>query len=358
VSRTATDEEIKKAYRKLARENHPDRNPDDPRAEERFKEISHAHDVLADADKRREYDERLRFGGRAANGGGFSGGFGGSGGEGGGFGDFADVFSTIFRGARTGARTAGAPVAERGADVEVEVNLSFEQAMRGAQVPVQVETPVACADCGGSGAKPGTSPRLCPECKGRGVRGRDLGQFAFSEPCPRCGGNGTVIDDPCPTCGGSGHTSTRSQIKVKIPAGVKDGTRIRLKGKGQAGLRGGPAGDLQVVTRVAPSRLYTRKGDDLTVTVPVTFAEAALGAQVEVPTLDGRVKLTVPPGSADGRSLRIAGKGAPRLKGGGRGDLIAKLRVEVPRELSDEQRKALEEFAALDRRDPRETLFS
>jgi molecular chaperone DnaJ len=311
--------------------------------------------VLADADKRREYDERLRFGGRAPNGGGFS----GSGGEGGGFGDFADMFSTIFRNARTGARTTGAPpVAERGADVEVEVNLSFDQAMAGAQVPVQVETPVACADCGGSGAKPGTSPRLCPECKGRGVRGRDLGQFAFSEPCPRCGGNGTVIDDPCPTCGGSGHTSTRTQIKVKIPAGVKDGTRIRLKGKGQAGLRGGPAGDLQVVTRVAPSRLYTRKGDDLTVTVPVTFAEAALGAQVEVPTLDGRVKLTVPAGSADGRSLRIPGKGAPRLTGGGRGDLIARLRVEVPRELSDDQREALERFAALDRRDPRETLFS
>ena len=178
----------------------------------------------------------------------------------------------------------------------MEVNLTFEQAMRGAQVPVSVETPVACADCGGSGAKPGTNPRLCPECKGRGVRGRDVGSFAFSEPCPRCGGNGTVIDDPCPTCGGSGHTSTRSQIKVKIPAGVKDGTRIRLKGKGQAGTRGGPAGDLQVITRVAPSRLYTRQGDDLVINVPVTFAEAALGAQVEVPTLDGRVKLTVPAG--------------------------------------------------------------
>jgi molecular chaperone DnaJ len=268
------------------------------------------------------------------------------------------MFSSIFRGARGGARTAGEPAARRGADVEVEVNLSFEQAMAGAQVPVSVETPVACADCGGSGAKPGTSPRLCPECKGRGVRGRDLGSFAFSEPCPRCGGNGTVIDDPCPTCGGSGHTSTRSQIKVKIPPGVKDGTRIRLKGKGQAGTRGGPAGDLQVVTRVSPSRLYTRQGDDLLITVPVTFAEAALGARVDVPTLDGRVKLTVPPGSPDGRSLRIGGKGAPRLKGGGRGDLIAKLRVEVPRELSTDQREALEKFAGLDARDPRETLFS
>lgn len=354
VSRTASADDIKKAYRKLARENHPDRNPDDPKAEERFKEISHAHDVLSDQEKRREYDARLRFGGRAPNGGGpFTGGEGG-----GGFGDFADIFSSLFRNARGGARSASEPAARRGADVEAEVNLSFEQAMRGAQVPVSVETPVACADCGGSGAKPGTSPRLCPECKGRGVRGRDVGQFAFSEPCPRCGGNGTVIDDPCPACGGSGHTTTRQQIKVKIPPGVKDGTRIRLKGKGQAGVRGGPAGDLQVVTRVAPSRLYTRSGDDLVIAVPVTFPEAALGAQVEVPTLDGRVKLTVPPGSADGRSLRIAGKGAPHLKGGGRGDLIAKLRVEVPRELSDAQRKALEKYARLDSRDPRETLFS
>jgi molecular chaperone DnaJ len=353
VSRTASADEIKKAYRTLARVHHPDANAGDPKAEERFKEISHAHDVLSDPDKRREYDERLRFGGRMPNGG------GGAGGEDtGGFGDFADMFSSIFRNARGQRTTAGEPTARRGADVEVEVNLSFDQAMAGAQVPVSVETPVACADCAGTGAKPGTSPRLCPECKGRGVRGRDGGAFAFSEPCPRCGGNGTVIDDPCPTCNGTGNTRTRSQIKVKIPPGVKDGTRIRLKGKGQAGTRGGPAGDLQVVTRVAPSRLYTRKGDDLVINVPVTFAEAALGAQVEVPTLEGRVKLTVPPGSPDGRALRLAGKGAPRLKGGGRGDLIATLRLDVPRELSDTQRDALEKFAKLDPRDPRETLFS
>jgi molecular chaperone DnaJ len=354
VAKTASADEIKKAYRKLARVHHPDANPDDPKAEERFKEISHAHDVLSDPEKRREYDARAAFGGRRPNGAGPAGG-----GAGGGFGDFADMFSTIFRGARGGATGAsGGPVAQKGADVEVEVNLSFDQAMAGAQVPVSVETPVACADCGGSGAKPGTNPRLCPECKGRGVRGRDVGSFAFSEPCPRCGGNGTVIDDPCPTCSGSGTTSTRSQIKVKIPPGVKDGTRIRVKGRGQAGSRGGPAGDLFVLTRVSPSRLFTRKGDDLVINVPVTFAEAALGAQVEVPTLDGRVKLTVPPGSPDGRSLRIGGQGAPRLKGGGRGDLIATLRLDVPRELSPKQRDALEKFAKIDARDPRETLFS
>jgi len=353
VAKTASADEIKKAYRKLARVHHPDANAGDPKAEERFKEISHAHDVLSDPDKRSEYDARLSFGGRRPNG--SPSGAGGA--AAGGFGDFADMFSTIFRGGRGGAGASG-PVAQKGSDVEVEVNLSFDQAMAGVQVPVSVETPVACADCGGSGAKPGTSPRLCPDCKGRGVRGRDGGSFAFSEPCPRCGGNGTVIDDPCPTCHGTGNTTSRSQIKVKIPAGVKDGTRVRLKGRGQAGTRGGPAGDLQVITRVAPSRLYTRKGDDLVINVPVTFAEAALGAQVEVPTLDGRVKLTVPSGSADGRSLRIGGKGAPRLKGEGRGDLIATLRVEVPRELSDKQRDALEKFAKLDTRDPRETLFS
>lgn len=356
VGKNASDDEIKKAYRKLARVHHPDANPGDAKAEERFKEISHAHDVLSDPDKRAEYDARLRFGGRANGGFGGAPG-GGDAGAGAGFGDFADMFSSIFRNARGGTATAE-PTPRRGADVEVEVNLSFDQAMAGVQVPVSVETPVACADCGGSGAKPGTSPRLCPECKGRGVRGRDGGSFAFSEPCPRCGGNGTVIDDPCPTCHGTGNTTTRSQIKVKIPAGVKDGTRIRLKGRGQAGTRGGPAGDLQVITRVAPSRLYTRKGDDLVINVPVTFAEAALGAQVEVPTLDGRVKLTVPAGSADGRALRIGGKGAPRLKGEGRGDLIATLRLDVPRELSQKQKDALEKYAKLDARDPRETLFS
>ena len=353
VSRSASTDDIKKAYRKLARRHHPDANSGDPKAEERFKEISHAHDVLSDPDKKREYDALLAFGGRRPNGG-----RGGAapGGDGAGFGDFADLFSSIFRGGRGAGPQE--PAARRGADVEVEVNLSFDQAMAGAQVPVQVETPVACADCGGSGARPGTSARLCPDCKGRGVRGRDVGSFAFSEPCPRCGGNGTVIDDPCPTCGGTGSTSTRSQIKVKIPPGVRDGTKVRLKGKGQAGTRGGPAGDLQVVTRVAPSRLYTRAGDDLVIDVPVTFAEAALGAQVEVPTIDGRVKLRVPAGSADGRSLRIAGKGAPRLKGEGRGALIAKLRVHVPRELSDAQREALERYADLDEGDPRQRLFS
>lgn len=360
VSRTASPEEIRKAYRALARKHHPDANPDDPKAEDRFKEIGHAYDVLNDADRRRDYDAQLAYGGRRPPGAGG----GPTSGDGAGFGDFAEMFSSIFRGGRGGRPGSGGPGAgqagaRRGADVEVEVNLSFEQAMAGAQVPVSVEAPVACSQCGGSGAKPGSSPRLCPECKGRGVRGRDAGSFAFSEPCPRCAGNGTVIDDPCVACAGSGNTRTRSQTTVKIPAGVKDGTRIRFKGKGQAGRGGGPPGDMEVVTRVTPSPLFQRKVDDLVVNVPVTFPEAALGAQVAVPTIDGqRVKLTVPPGSPDGKALRIPGKGAPRLKSQGRGDLIATLRVQVPRELSKKQRDALERYAKLDERDPRETLFS
>jgi molecular chaperone DnaJ len=349
VSRTASADEIRKAYRKLARVHHPDANPDDPKAEERFKEISHAYDVLSDPDKRREYDRGPSF-------------FGGNGPRpgagttgGGGFGDFADIFSSIFRGGARGGRT-GQPL--RGQDVEVAVNVSFEQAMRGLQLPVTVEKRSACPTCKGSGAKPGTAPRLCPECNGRGVRGRDLGAFALSEPCPRCNGNGTVVEQPCETCGGAGTKLGEERLRVRIPAGVKDGTKIRLRGKGEAGVRGGPPGDLLVVTHVAPSVLYARQGDDLVLEVPVTFAEAALGAKVEVPTIDGPISLTVPAGSASGKSLRVRGKGAPRVSGGGRGDLIARLRVDVPPSLTKTQREALERFANLDRRNPRESLFT
>jgi molecular chaperone DnaJ len=353
VAKTATPDEIKKAYRKLARQYHPDANAGDAKAEERFKEISHAHDVLSDADKRREYDR-----GRTMFGGGRPGGTSDNGPGGfGGFGDFADMFGSLFR--RGGAAGGGArDISLRGDDIEVEVGLSFEQAMAGAQVPVTVDKQDPCPVCRGSGAKPGTSPRLCPECNGRGVRGRNVGGFSMSEPCPRCGGNGTVVDDPCDRCGGAGSISARRRYQVKIPAGAKDGTRIKLKGKGEAGVRGGPAGDLIVVTRVTPSRLYERQGDDLVLDVPVTFAEAALGAKVQIPTIDGPISLSVPSGSEAGKSLRVRGKGAPRLTGSGRGDLIARLRIQVPTELTATQREALERFADLDPRDPRETLFS
>ncbi|HWH13702.1 MAG TPA: J domain-containing protein, partial [Miltoncostaeaceae bacterium] len=278
----------------------------------------------------------------------------------GGFGDFADIFGQFFgrggAGTRTGGRTAD-PGMRRGRDIETEVRLSFEQAMNGVKVPVVVDKRDTCETCGGSGAKPGTSPSLCPECRGRGVIGRDAGGFSIGQPCPRCAGNGTVIEDPCPTCSGAGSISARRRYQVTVPPGAKDGTVIRLKGKGEAGARGGTPGDLLVTTRVAPSRVFTRRGDDLVVDVPVTFPEAALGAQVEVPTLNGRVKLRVPAGSADGRSLRVPGQGAPKLKGGGRGDLIATLRLAVPETLTDAQREALEAYAAADASDPRAGLF-
>ena len=351
----ADDEAIKKAYRALARKYHPDANPDDASAEERFKEVSHAHDVLSDAEKRREYDAERQF---ARMGGGFGGGYGGGpGGAGaGGFGDLGDIFGSMFGGGgRRGGR--GEPAARRGQDLEVEVTLSFDQAMSGAEVPVTLEKTEACATCSGSGAKPGTSPRLCTACDGRGQVGRDIGGFSIPETCPECGGAGTIIEDPCTDCRGSGVRSAERRIRVRIPAGAKDGTRIKLKGKGGAGMRGGQAGDLHVITRVMPSPVFTRKGDDLVVEVPITFSEAALGAKIEVPTLDGRVKITVPAGSQDGRTLRVPGKGAPKLNGSGNGSLLAKLRLAVPSSLSDEQKEALEAFAALDGADPREKLF-
>lgn len=355
MAEDADDEAIKKAYRALARKYHPDANPDDPSAEERFKEVSHAHDVLSDAEKRREYDAERQF---ARMGGGFGG--AGAGGGAAGFGDLGDIFGSMFGGGgrRGGGRGAsGAGAARRGQDLEVEVTLSFDQAMSGAEVPVTLEKTEACSTCSGSGAKPGTSPRLCGTCDGRGQVGRDIGGFSIPEPCPECNGAGTIIEDPCPDCRGSGVRSAERRIRVRIPAGAKDGTRIKLKGKGGAGMRGGPAGDLHVITRVMPSPVFTRKGDDLVVEVPVTFSEAALGAKIEVPTLDGRVKITVPAGSQDGRTLRVPGKGAPKLNGSGNGSLLAKLRVSVPSSLTDEQKEALEAFAALDGSDPREKLF-
>ena len=347
VTKDAGADDIKKAYRKLARRYHPDRNQGDAAAEERFKQISHAHDVLSDPDKRREYDAARMFGGRVPPGGAGPGGAAG-------FGDFADIFGDMFR--RGGGRPADQPP-PRGADVEVEVTLSFEQAMNGAQIVVTADVNATCPTCSGSGARAGTSPRLCPECRGRGVIGRDLGGFSLGQTCPRCHGNGTIIDDPCPTCQGAGTVPEHKRYQVKIPPGVKDGTRVRQAGKGQAGPRGGKPGDLIVITRVMPSRIFERKGDDLSIDVPVTISEAALGAQIEIPTIDGRVKLTVPAGSQDGRALRVPGKGAPRLKHSGRGDLIARIRVRVPESLTDQQRAALARFAELDGTTPRTGLF-
>ena len=339
VPKGASADEIKKAYRKLARANHPDANPGDDAAEERFKEIQTAYDVLSDAEKRAAYD---RFGsddgrrGFDPSGGGFDfdGDFN--------LGDLGDIFGGIFgRGRAGGARQR--PQAMRGADVEAQVNLSFEDSLKGIETKIPVEVQTACRDCGGSGAKPGTSPKVCPECRGRGVISESQGLFALSQPCPRCRGNGTVIEDPCPSCRGTGRERRTKRYTVKIPAGVKDGTRIRLKGKGEPGVAGGPPGDLHVVTRVADSPIYQRRGADLVVDVPVGLADAALGTEVEVPTPDGAVSLKVPPGSEHGKLLRIKGRGAPKLKGG-KGDVLARLRLEVPMKLNKKQRELYEEL--------------
>jgi len=353
VPKGASAEEIKKAYRKLAREYHPDRNPGDASAEERFKEVQGAYDLLSDPEKRKQYDA---FG--SANGrGGFQGGnvnFGDF--NVGDLGDLGDLFGGFF-GGRGGRAGGGRTRGRRGSDVEVEINLSFEDSLKGVETKIPVTLETACSECHGSGAKPGTAPKICPECNGRGVVAESQGFFALSQPCPRCHGNGTVIEDPCPRCGGSGRERRTKRYTVKIPAGVKDGTRIRLKGKGEAGFAGGEAGDLYVVTRVQPSKLYERRGDDLVVDVPVTFSEAALGATVEVPTPDGPVSVKVKPGTQDGTLLRVKGKGAPKLKGSGRGDLLARVKVEVPKKLNKRERELLEELGR-GSRDPREALFS
>ncbi|HSP74163.1 MAG TPA: J domain-containing protein, partial [Gaiellaceae bacterium] len=308
VKKDASQDEIKKAYRKLVRQYHPDRNPGDAAAEARFKEVQAAYDVLSDPEKRTQYDRWGSANGRVGA---------PQGGPNFDFGDFdlgdlGDLFGGIF--GRGGGGRGREPRGQRGSDVEVEINLSFEDSLRGVEtrIPVQLET--ACTTCGGSGAQPGTAPTICPECKGRGVKAESQGLFALSQPCPRCRGNGTVIEKPCGHCHGSGRERRTKTYTVKVPAGVKDGSKIRLAGKGEAGYGGGPAGDLFVVTRVAPSRLYERRGEaDLVVELPVGYSQAALGANVEVPTPDGPVTLKVPPGSEDGKLLRVRGRGAPKL---------------------------------------------
>jgi molecular chaperone DnaJ len=358
VSKDASQDEIKKAYRKLARKYHPDKNPGDKDAEERFKEVQGAYDVLSDPDKRKRYDQvgpRIFSGAGGPRGGNYQ--WSGNVGD---LGDLSDLFGGLFEnfgGART-TSTRTRSRGQRGRDVEVAVNLSFEDSLKGLTTKIPVELETTCSACNGTGAEPGTSPKICPECRGRGVVSESQGLFALSQPCPRCGGSGTVIEQPCRKCKGSGRERRTKRYTVKIPAGVKDGTQIRLKGKGEAGYSGGPPGDLIVVTRVAPSPLFQRKGADLIIEVPVTYAEAALGATVEIPTPDGRISLKVPAGSEDGKLLRVRGRGAPKLNGGGKGDLLARLRVVVPKKLTKAEREALENLQKVSRENPREKLMA
>jgi molecular chaperone DnaJ len=356
VSKGASEEELKKAHRKLVRKYHPDRNPDDPAAEEKFKEIQGAYDTLSDPEKRKEYDAGGAFGG--FGGGGGAGPFGPGGGPGGGFagGDLSDLFSNIFN---RGGAGRGRPQGEPGRNLETEISLSFDQAVNGAQVNVTVPKAERCPTCHGSGAKPGTSPVTCPRCEGRGIDAQSQGFFSISQPCPQCGGAGQIIEDPCPTCRGSGLTQQTKRYRVNIPAGVKDGARIRLAGKGEAGQRGGPPGDLFVITRVAASPVFKRlDGGNLEVTVPITIAEALRGATIEVPTLEGTKKIKVGAGTKHGSIQRLRGEGAPKAKGRGHGDIRYRLEIEMPEKLTAEQEAAAEQLAeAFNGSDPRADLL-
>ncbi|NRQ48748.1 molecular chaperone DnaJ [Aeromicrobium stalagmiti] len=354
VKKDATQDEIKKAYRKLARDNHPDSNPGNKAAEERFKGVSEAYAVLSSADKRKEYDEQRSMFGQFRGGGGPTG-FGGRGAPQ----DFdvSDLFGGLFGGGGRGRSRRPQP--RKGDDLETEATITFEQAVDGATLPLRMTSDEACTNCHGTGAKPGTTPQVCPKCQGSGSQtGAAGGLFAMTEPCDECRGRGLIVEHPCDICWGSGRAPSSRTLNVKVPAGVKDGQRIRLKGKGGKGDNAGPNGDLFLVVHVEPHRLFGRKGDHLTITVPVTFDEAALGAQIQVPTLDGPpVRIKIPAGTPTGRTFRASGKGAV-TKAGGRGDLLVTVEVQVPAELSDEERAAIEALReARGAGSPRDGLF-
>ncbi len=356
VEKKAAPEEIKKAYRKLARQYHPDRNPGDASAEARFKEISGAYDVLGDADKRKQYDRGSLFGGGGAPGGGAAPG---------GFSDIGDIFSNLFGERSDPTRPgAGAPRnapprqrPERGRDIESDVQITFAQAMDGVQVPITVPTAQGCGTCHGTGARPGTAAKICPRCQGRGIESEGQGLFSISTPCSKCKGAGTVVEDPCPTCQGAGVVKTVKKYRVNIPAGVKDGSKVRLPGKGEAGKHKGAPGDLFVITRVVPSAVFVRKGEHLEVEVPITFPEAARGAEVEVPTLTGTKRLRVPAGTRSGTVQRLRGEGPPRLGAKGRGDIHYRFVIDVPASLSAEQSDAVDKLSEVMPGDPRSDLF-
>lgn len=358
VPKNASQADISKAYRKLARDLHPDARPNDAEAESRFKEVGEAYGVLSNAEKRKEYDQVRDmvgapggpgFGGFGAPGGGGFGGFGGGAQTinmedllGGLFGNAGGAGGGPFTSARRTSRGS-----RRGRDVETDLRLSFEDAMAGVTTTLRVAGRAACTVCNGSGAKPGTAPVTCPTCQGSGVTSNNQGLFSFSEPCASCGGSGRKVTDPCTNCKGSGVQTRTREVRTRVPSGVKNGARIRLKGNGEAGSFGGPAGDLYVNVHVEPHEFFGQRGDNLTLRLPVTVGEAALGTKLTVPTLDGPVTLKIPGGTQSGKTLRVKGKGAPK-PGGGRGDLLVTVDVTVPRKLTRTQRKLIEDFAATD----------
>jgi molecular chaperone DnaJ len=366
VSKDASEKEISRAYKKLAKQYHPDANPGNTAAEERFKEVSAAYDVLGDKEKKTEYDEVRRMVAAGVGPGGVGGtGFGPGGGvhfdfgEGGAGGGLGDIFGNLFGrggGGARGGRGRRPTGPQRGADLETELHLSFVDAVHGVTSTVRFRADSVCETCHGNGARPGTRLETCPQCAGNGAIAVDQGPFSFSQPCPNCGGRGQVVPDPCPTCHGRGVEVRSREVKVRVPAGVEDGQRIRVKGRGGAGANGGPAGDLFVVVHVRPHPLFGRSGKHLTVKLPITFAEATLGAEVKVPTLDEPVTVRVPPGTPSGKVLRVRGRGVPSSNGSTPGDVLVTFEVHVPDALDDDQRRAVEALAAAFPDDPRTAL--
>lgn len=357
VKKTATADEIKKAFRKLARKHHPDAGGD----EEKFKEINEAYEVLSDDDKRKQYDQYGQyFGGQVPPGYRPGGGGPGAGGFPGGaqytsvnigdLGDLGDIFGSVFGGGFGGGRGRGrsaGPQPQRGRDTELRLDLTFDQALHGTSTKVDVDTVEDCSACSGTGAKPGTGRATCPTCKGTGSTSEGQGMFGFSRPCPSCGGEGSTLESPCSACRGQGKVRVRKPVTVNVPAGANDGGKLRFKGKGEPGVNGGPNGDLYVVTHIKPHKYFSRDGADVVIDLPVSIAEAALGTSINVPTPEGqKVKLKIPAGTQSGKTFRIGGKGAPKLRGGGSGDLKVKVNVVVPHNLSEAQKAALETFSA------------
>ena len=344
VQRTATDTEIKKAYRKLAKANHPDLNPGDKEAEARFKEINEAYEILSDSDKRSRYDQ-FGFAGvdpsYGGGGAGFDGGFD--------FGDLGDIFGSFFGGGfGGGARSRTGP--QRGESLRMGMTITFEEAAFGCEKEVSPERVEQCESCKGTGAAPGTTPETCSNCGGSGTvqqrRQTPMGVFATTSPCPRCGGKGKIITSPCTSCGGNGQVRRRKTLKVNIPAGIDNGQIISLRGQGNAGKNGGPAGDLQIVISVQPHTLFRRDGSDVYCEAPITFTQAVLGGEMEIPTIDGKVKYDIPEGTQTGTTFRLRGKGIPNVNGRGRGDQFVTVYIETPRNLNREQKEALRKFSA------------
>ncbi len=348
VGRDASQEEIKKAYKKLAKQYHPDLNPDSKTAEEKFKEVNEAYSVLSDENSRARYDQ---FGHNDPGAGGFGGGQGGFGGFGGGFGGFGDIFESFFGGGFGRQQDPNAP--QQGNDLRIDVEVSFEEAAKGVEKEITVSRMEACSACHGTGAKAGTKRKPCANCGGSGrVRVNQntaFGQFQTVRTCPQCGGRGSIIEEACPDCGGSGRVRQKRKLRVNIPAGVDTDSRLRMQGEGEGGLNGGPAGDLYVVVTVRPHKYFRREGDNVYLEQPISFTEAALGAEIEVPTLEGKVKLEIPEGTQTGTTFRLRGRGFPKLRGYGKGDQHVRVKVTTPTRLTGEQKELLRKLADSDR---------